>query len=137
MDEQFGDFLTNLSEFLLFFVVAAVLTVVFVLVYTRITRHNEIALIKVWSTSAALAFSGSLIGFALPLASTMIGSFTVLELVLWGLVALVVQILVYFLIRLPMPRISARIESDEVAAGIWLGACSIVAGILNAASMTS
>ncbi|PPR24387.1 MAG: hypothetical protein CFH40_00874 [Alphaproteobacteria bacterium MarineAlpha10_Bin3] len=137
MDEQFGDFLTNLSEFLLFFVVAAVLTVVFVLVYTRITRHNEIALIKEGSTSAALAFSGSLIGFALPLASTMIGSFTVLELVLWGLVALVVQILVYFLIRLPMPRISARIESDEVAAGIWLGACSIVAGILNAASMTS
>ena len=137
MDEQFGDFLTNLSEFLLFFVVAAVLTVLFVLVYTRITRHNEIALIKEGSTSAALAFSGSLIGFALPLASTMIGSFTVLELVLWGLVALVVQILVYFLIRLPMPRISARIESDEVAAGIWLGACSIVAGILNAASMTS
>ena len=137
MDEQFGDFLTNLSEFLLFFVVAAVLTVVFVLVYTRITRHNEIALIKEGSTSAALAFSGSLIGFALPLASTMIGSSTVLELVLWGLVALVVQILVYFLIRLPMPRISARIESDEVAAGIWLGACSIVAGILNAASMTS
>lgn len=137
MDEQFGDFLTNLSEFLLFFVVAAVLTVVFVLVYTRITRHNEIALIKEGSTSAALAFSGSLIGFALPLASTMIGSITVLELVLWGLVALVVQILVYFLIRLPMPRISARIESDEVAAGIWLGACSIVAGILNAASMTS
>lgn len=137
MDEQFGDFLTNLSEFLLFFVVAAVLTVVFVLVYTRITRHNEITLIKEGSTSAALAFSGSLIGFALPLASTMIGSITVLELVLWGLVALVVQILVYFLIRLPMPRISARIESDEVAAGIWLGACSIVAGILNAASMTS
>ena len=137
MDEQFGDFLTNLSEFLLFFVAAAVLTVIFVLVYTRITRHNEIALIKEGSTSAALAFSGSLIGFALPLASTMIGSFTVLELVLWGLVALVVQILVYFLIRLPMPRISARIESDEVAAGIWLGACSIVAGILNAASMTS
>lgn len=137
MDEQFGDFLTNLSEFLLFFVVAAVLVVVFVLVYTRITRHNEIALIKEGSTSAALAFSGSLIGFALPLASTMIGSFTVLELVLWGLVALVIQILVYFLIRLPMPRISARIESDEVAAGIWLGACSIVAGILNAASMTS
>ena len=137
MDEQFGDFLTNLSEFLLFFVVAAVLTVVFVLVYTRITRHNEIALIKEGSTSAALAFSGSLIGFALPLASTMINSVTVVEMVLWGVVALIVQVLVYFLIRLPMPRISERIEGDEVAAGIWLGACSLVAGILNAASMTT
>ena len=137
MEEQFGIFAANLTEFLLFFVVAAILTIIFVAVYTRITKHNELSLIKDGSTSAALAFSGSLIGFALPVASTMISSNTVVELALWGLVALVVQILVYFLIRLPMPRISARIESGEVAAGIWLGAGSLVAGILNAASMTN
>ncbi|MCH8181896.1 MAG: DUF350 domain-containing protein [Proteobacteria bacterium] len=130
-------FLENLSEFLLFFVVAAALTIVFVVVYTRVTRHNEIALIKKNSAAAAAAFSGSLIGFALPLASTMINSVTILEMVLWGLVALIVQVLVYLLIRLPMPRISKRIEDNEVAAGVWLGAWSIVAGILNAASMTT
>jgi putative membrane protein len=137
MNEQFGLFLANLSEFLLFFVAAAVLTLIFVVLYTRVTRHNELALIKKNSTAAALAFSGSLIGFALPLASTMINSVTVVEMVLWGLVALIVQILVYVVIRLPMPRISERIEADEVAAGIWLGSCSIVAGILNAAAMTT
>ena len=137
MSEQFGDFLASLSEFLIFFVVAAVLILLFVVIYTRVTRHNELALIKKNSTAAAVAFSGSLIGFALPLASTMISSVTVVELVLWGVVALIVQVLVYLLIRLPMPRISERIEADEVAAGIWLGACSIVAGILNAASMTT
>ena len=130
-------FLENLSEFLLFFVVAAVLTVIFVVIYTRVTRHNEIALIKKNSGAAAAAFSGSLIGFALPLASTMINSLTIAEMVLWGVVALIVQVLVYLLIRLPMPRVSKRIEDGEVAAGIWLGAWSIVAGILNAASMTS
>ena len=137
MNEQFGLFLTNLSEFLLFFVAAAALTLIFVVLYTRVTRHNELALIKKNSTAAALAFSGSLIGFALPLASTMINSVTVVEMVLWGLVALIVQVLVYLVIRLPMPRISERIEADEVAAGIWLGSCSIVAGILNAAAMTT
>ena len=130
-------FLENLSEFLLFFVVAAVMTVIFVVIYTRVTRHNEIALIKKNSAAAAAAFSGSLIGFALPLASTMINSVTVFQMVLWGVVALIVQVLVYLLIRLPMPRISKRIEDNEVAAGIWLGAWSIVAGILNAASMTT
>ena len=135
MNEQFGLFLTNLSEFLFFFVAAAALTLIFVILYTRVTRHNELALIKKNSTAAALAFSGSLIGFALPLASTMINSVTVVEMVLWGLVALIVQVLVYLVIRLPMPRISERIEADEVAAGIWLGSCSIVAGILNAAAM--
>ena len=137
MNEQFGLFLANLSEFLLFFVAAAALTLIFVILYTRVTRHNELALIKKNSTAAALAFSGSLIGFAVPLASTMVNSVTVVEMVLWGLVALIVQVLVYLVIRLPMPRISERIEADEVAAGIWLGSCSIVAGILNAAAMTT
>ncbi len=137
MSEQFGGFLESLSAFLIFFVAAAVLTILFVVIYTRVTRHNELALIKKNSTAAAVAFSGSLIGFALPLASTMINSVTVVEMMLWGVVALIVQVLVYLLIRLPMPRISERIEADEVAAGIWLGACSMVAGILNAASMTT
>ena len=137
MSEQIGIFLVSLSEFLIFFVVAAVLTILFVVIYTRVTKHDELALIKKNSTAAAVAFSGSLIGFALPLASTMINSVTVVEMVLWGVVALIVQVLVYLLIRLPMPRVSERIEADEVAAGIWLGACSMVAGILNAASMTT
>ena len=137
MNGQLVIFLTNLTEFLLFFVVASVLALFFVFVYTRVTRHHELALIKENSTAAAVAFSGSLIGFALPLASTMINSINIIELVLWGVIALIVQVLVYLLIRLPMPRISERIEADELAAGIWLGTCSIVAGILNAASMTS
>ena len=137
MNEQLATFLENLSEFLIFLSVASVLVLLFVFVYTRITRHNELDLIKKNSTAAAVAFSGSLIGFALPLASTMIDSVNVVELALWGVIALIVQVLVYLLIRLPMPRISERIEADEVAAGIWLGACSMVAGILNAASMTT
>ena len=137
MSEQFETFFVSLSEFLIFFVVAAVLTILFVAIYTRVTRHNELALIKKNSRAAAIAFSGSLIGFALPLASTMINSVTVVEMALWGMVALIVQVLVYLLIRLPMPRVSERIEADEVAAGIWLGTCSMVAGILNAASMTT
>ena len=137
MSDQFSTFFASLSEFLVFFVTAAVLTILFVVTYSRVTKHNEFALIKKNSLAAAVAFSGSLIGFALPLASTMINSITVLEMVLWGAVALCVQVLVYFLIRLPMPRLSERIEADEVAAGLWLGACSMVAGILNAASMTT
>ncbi len=137
MSEQFGDFLASLSEFFIFFGVAVALTLLFVVIYSRVTKHDELALIKKNSTAATIAFSGSLIGFALPLASTMINSVTVVELLLWGVVALIVQVLVYLLIRLPMPRISERIEADEVAAGIWLGTCSVVAGILNAASMTT
>ena len=67
----------------------------------------------------------------------MVNSVTIIEMVVWGAIALVVQIIVYLLVRLPMPRISERITANEVAAGIWLGAASLVGGILNAASMTT
>ena len=137
MTDLFGDNLADLQEFLAFFVVAVILTIIFVGVYSTVTRHNEIKLIKEKSTAAAIAFSGSLIGFAMPLASAMMNSVTILEMVVWGVVALIVQIVVYLLVRLPMPRISERITANEVAAGIWLGATSLVAGILNAASMTT
>ncbi len=137
MTDLFGDNLADLQDFLAFFVVAVILTIIFVGVYSTVTRHNEIKLIKEKSTAAAIAFSGSLIGFAMPLASAMMNSVTILEMVVWGAVALIVQIVVYLLVRLPMPRISERITANEVAAGIWLGATSLVGGILNAASMTT
>lgn len=137
MTDLFGDNLADLQDFLAFFVVAVILTIIFVGVYSTVTRHNEIKLIKEKSTAAAIAFSGSLIGFAMPLASAMMNSVTILEMVVWGIIALIVQIVVYLLVRLPMPRISERITANEVAAGIWLGATSLVGGILNAASMTT
>ena len=136
MVEQLNRYLTDLPEFLAFFVVSLLLMIVFVAVYTTVTRHSEIKLIKENSVAAAVAFSGSMIGFALPLASAMIGSGTILEMIIWAMVALIVQIVVYLLVRLPMPRVSERIENNEIAAGIWLGASSLTAGILNAASMT-
>ena len=92
--------------------------------------------IKEKSTAAALAFSGSLIGFALPLVSVTLNSTNVIAMPPWAVVAMVIQIFVYFLVGMPMPRISERIENNEVSAGIWLGAASLVGGMLNAASMT-
>ncbi len=136
MIQQLSRYLTDLPEFLAFFVVSLLLMIVFVAVYTNVTRHSEIKLIKENSVAAAIAFSGSMIGFALPLASAMISSNTILEMISWGVVALIVQIVVYLLVRLPMPRISERIEQNEIAAGIWLGASSLTVGVLNAASMT-
>ena len=137
MAAQIADYLGGLPAFLAFFATAVVMIVLFVLIYTRITRHNELALIKQNVPAAAIAFSGSLIGFALPLASAIDNSADLLDMILWGIVALIVQLAAYVVVRLFMPRVSQRIEAGEMAAGIWLAAASLAAGILNAASMTT
>jgi putative membrane protein len=137
MEFQIEEFIGKFGEFFNFFIVAVLLSLIFTLVYWKVTSHNEFKLIKEKSIAAAVAFSGALIGFALPLVSVMLNSTNVIEMAQWAVVAMVIQIFVYFLVRMPMPKISERIENNEVAAGIWLGVASLVGGMLNAASMTS
>ena len=71
-----------------------------------------------------------------PLASAIIHAQNVPDCLTWGLVALAVQIVAYWLVRVLMPNLSARIASGEMAAALFLGAASLSAGIINAAAMT-
>ena len=54
---------------------------------------------------------------------------------IWSAVALIVQIAVFFVVRIPVPNLSAKIAAGEIAPAIWLGLASLAAGALNAASM--
>ena len=47
------------------------------------------------------------------------------------------EVVVFYLVCLPIPKISERIEKGEIASGLWLGVSSLAGGILNAASMTN
>jgi putative membrane protein len=135
--ETVGASLEDLPWFLAYLATAVVLTLVYAVVYTWVTPHPEIKLIRENNLAASLAFGGSLIGFSLPLASAIANSAALVDCVVWGVIAMVVQIAVYFLVRLPIPKISERIENGETASGLWLGAASLTGGLINAASMTS
>lgn len=128
--------ISGLPEFLLYFVVSLGLVGLYLLVYTLATSHNEFALIRQNVISAAVALGFSLIGFALPLSSAVVHSQNIVDCIIWGLVALVVQIIVYWLVRLLIPNLSQRIAGGEMAAALFLGAAALAAGIVNAASMT-
>jgi putative membrane protein len=126
----------GLPLFLAYLGTAVVLTLVYIVIYMWVTPHAEIALIRENNVAAAIAFAGSLVGFCLPLANTIAGSVSLVDCAIWGLIALVVQILIYYAARLPMPKISERIENGEIASGVWLGSASLAGGLLNAACMT-
>jgi putative membrane protein len=129
--------LNELPLFLAYLGTAAGLTLCYMVIYMWVTPHSEIELIRENNMAASLACAGSLIGFCLPLASSITHSGILLECVVWGVVALIVQIVIFFLVRLPIPKISERIEKGETASGLWLGAASLAGGILNAAAMTN
>ena len=116
---------------------AIALTLFYVVIYMWVTPHPEIKLIRENNLAASLAFGGSLLGFCLPLASAIANSDSLMDVVVWGVVALLVQIVIFYLVRIPIPKISERIEKGEMASGLWLGSTSLAGGLLNAASMTN
>lgn len=136
MDFSIATSVDGLPEFLAYLAAALALVLIYVVVYSAVTPHNEFGLIRQNNSAAMIAFSGSLLGFALPLSSAVANSTSIGDCVVWGLVALVMQILAYFVLRLPIDNLSGRIADGQIAAGGWLGAGSLTAGLVNAACMT-
>src|SRR5207302_4394689 len=124
-----------LPAFLQYFGVSAALVVAYLFIYTRITPHDEFALIRAKDTAAAVALGLSLIGFALPVASAIAHAANIIDCAIWSVVALVVQVLAYYVAQIPDPHLSKRIADGELASAIWLGLVSVTAGLLSAAAM--
>lgn len=130
--------LEGLPAFAAYLVAAAALCTLFLLIYTRVTPYNEFNLITLeHNASAAVALGMSLLGFAIPLASAIYNSASIWDCAIWGIVALIVQILAYYLARIGHPDLPRAIEQNALASALWLGFVSITAGLLSAASMSS
>ena len=57
----------------------------------------------------------------LPVVSAIAHSANVWDCLIWSAIALIVQIVVYYIVKIPVPNLSARIAAGELAAAIWLG----------------
>lgn len=127
--------LSTFPNFLAYFVTAVVLTAVFVVLYANLTPHREIRLIREGNSAAAIALTGGLLGFVIPLASVISHSAVLTDVVIWGIVALVVQVGGFLVARLVLPHLPQAIEGGNVSDAIFLGGLSLSLGILDAACM--
>ncbi|HMK57045.1 MAG TPA: DUF350 domain-containing protein [Dissulfurispiraceae bacterium] len=128
--------LSGFVKFLAYFASALVMTALFLFIYLWITPYRELDLIDHGNTAAAYSLTGALFGFIIPLSSAIIHSVNFYDMLIWGAVALIVQIFVYFLVRLMFRGLAAAIGEGVISKGLFLGALSLAAGILNAACMS-
>ena len=128
--------IAGFPDFLLYFVLALVLLAIFLAIYVRVTPYREIALIREGNIAASISLSGAVVGLVLPLASAISHSVSPLDMLAWGVIALVVQLVVYALTSRLVPHFRQAIEAGRAAPAVLLAALSVAVGILNAASMS-
>ena len=130
-------FLDGALHFVIAFGLACLFLTVFKWLYQISTPYNERALIAANNPAAGIALGGAIIGFALPLASALSVTVSVIEFTAWALLAGVIQIVAAFIVRRLIVRdMVTRIEEGNIASAIYSAATSIGLGLLNAASMT-
>ena len=131
-----SNYLTTLPAFLTWFSISAILLAGFAAIYIRITPWAELRLIRAGNAAAAASFAGALLGYALVLASVLANAVSRGDLLTWGVIGLLVQVLAFYVARCLLGAgLTRRMEEGQVSSGLLLGTVSLAAGMLNAASM--
>ncbi len=106
-----------------------------VLIYQAITPHSEARLIRQNNSAASVAFSAAIVSLALPLGMCLARSVSIPDIIVWGVVALVVQLGTFFVASFVFHDLVERIERGEMASAVTLGATHIAVAIINAAAI--
>ncbi len=137
LTSNFAESFSSFPVVSLYFVTALVITMVFARLYTWATPHDEFTLIRKGNRSATISFVGTMVGFALPLASLIRVAANVGDLLIWSLVILVVQYAAYQACRLFLGRPPVSVEDTDQSRNdaVFTAGTGIVVGILNAACL--
>jgi len=105
--------------------------------YSLLTPHREIQLIRDGNAAAALSFGGVLVGLAVPIAFALAASTSLLDIALWGGTALILQLGLFWLVDLILVGLPQRIKEGEVAAAALLVAAKLAVAIVLAAALAA
>jgi putative membrane protein len=103
--------------------------------YIFLTPIKELKLIKDGNISASISFSGALLGIGIPLASSLSVSNSMLEIIIWGLTAILLQLLCFKVTDTFLKDLSKRIEDDQLATSILLFSIKISVSLINSAAI--
>ena len=129
----FGGLVNGLPFLISHFVTSLIVFLIGIIIYLFITPMKEIALIRKKNTAAAISFSGALIGLALPLSSSLSASGSIYEIIVWGFVAIVIQLFCFKAVDILINDLPKRIENGEVSSSILLFSIKISVALLNSA----
>lgn len=126
---------TGLPHLLVQFVAAVVLLAAGVAIYMAVTPFRERELIEEGNTAAGMMLGGAIVAMAIPIAATLATSWLLLDIVVWGAVAVLLQLLTIVAVSLLFRRFRVMIQQGNVAAALAVVGTQLAISLLNAAVM--
>ncbi|MDP1988824.1 DUF350 domain-containing protein, partial [Phenylobacterium sp.] len=99
-------------------------------IYVLMTPHREISLIREGHSAAALSLGGVLLGLAIPLATSLARSTSIIEIGLGGAATVALQLLIFRLVDLLLHGLPQRIQDGEIAAAALLVGAKLASALI-------
>ncbi len=106
-----------------------------VTVYMAVTPFHERSLVAAGNPAGGIVLGGTVVALALPLAANLATSGAVLDILLWGSVALVLQLAAFGVAATLVRGLKRHIEAGNTAAAGTLVGLQLAFALINAAAM--
>lgn len=105
-------------------------------VYALLSPWKEVDQIRQGNPAATVAFGGVLLGLAAPLAVSLSVSSSTLDILIWGAVAVVMQLLAFRLVDLVLTGSPQRVRDGDLSAAVLLVSARLATALILAAALT-
>ncbi|WP_243290881.1 DUF350 domain-containing protein [Bacillus sp. FJAT-47783] len=118
--------------------VASLMLLIGIILFEVTTKNKEFELIKNGNKAAVYAFGGRILGLAIVLYSAIANSVNLIDMVIWGSIAIIIQILLFYIAEWITPKfnITKAIDDNNEAVGLFLLFLSVGIGLVIAGSLT-
>ena len=103
--------------------------------YALLTPYRDIQLVREGNTAAAISLGSVLVALAIPLSVSLAASSGVVELTLWGVAVIAVQLFVFRFTDWVLQGLPRRIQAGEVAAAAFLACVKLATALVLAGAV--
>jgi len=135
MDAAVNAFVRGFPDFLLYGGVTLAMLVAGAVIHVLMTPMKEMQLIREGNSAAGVGVAAVILGLAIPMAACLASATSVWDLVIWGAVAILLQMLAFRVADLILRDLPKRIERDEMGAAVVLAAVKVGAAMVMAAAL--
>jgi putative membrane protein len=135
MDIAIQAFVKGFPDFLLHGGVTLALLVSGCVVHVALTPMKEMRLIRAGNVSAGISVAAVVVGLALPMSACLSTATSIYDILIWGVVAILLQLLAFRVADLMLRDLPRRIEQDEIGAALVLAGVKIGAAMVMAAAL--
>lgn len=135
METAVQSFVKGFPEFMLHGGVTLALLIAGCVVHVLLTPMKELKLVRDGNISAGISLCAVIVGLAVPMSACLVTALSVYDILIWGVVAILLQLLAFRAADLILRDLPRRIERDEIGAALVLAAVKIAAAIVMASAL--